>query len=544
MSTGRAAELGSRFFGFHPGVAIQTAAVITVMGGVLLALLIEPAALATPEFIVAASIAVIATVFAFVIGRTDSDLLYVVPILDMLALIVMRQVPDNHIHAIGYLAILPALWLGWSGRLHLAALAVLLSLGLIEIPGVTDSSTLDLEMALRDFLTPAVVLVAAASTYVASRRADASIASLVEQERTTAAALEREKGTSQLLDAILDAVDVGILAYDADGRQIVSNRTVQTHPVIVATGLTPLELEEQGYLLELDRVTPIAPEEGFVTLARAGSEYQNRTVWISAPGTQQHALAASARPLLGPDGSFAGTVVAVEDITTFLEVLADKDALVGSISHELRTPLASIVGYLDLLMDDPAVPDGVRTQLAVIERNTERLQSLVSGLLADARKERHSVTLERDLCDLGALVGDVIERCASAADTAGVQLELDAPAPVMAVVDARRIAQAVDNLIANAIRLSPTGGTVPVAVTTDGSSVRILVSFSGVGVPTDELESLASPFYRATKAGEEFPGIGLGLAVTRGILEAHTGTLSFSTMAGSGTTVTATMPVR
>lgn len=544
MSTGRAAELGARWFGYHPGVAIQVAAVLIVAGGVILALLIDPAALQTPEFTVAATIVAIATVFAFVIGRTNSDLLYVVPVLDMLALIVMRQVPDDHILAIGYLAILPALWLGWSGKLPLAALAVVLSLGMIEIPGVTDSSTLDLEMALRDFLTPAVVLVAAGSTYVASRRTEASIASLVEQERTTAAALEREKATSQLLDAILDAVDVGILAYDAEGAQIVSNRVVKTHPVIVASGLTPLELEEQGHLLELDRVTPIAPEDGFVTLARAGREYRNRTVWIAAPGTRQHALTASARPLYGQDGSFAGTVVAVEDVTTYLEVLADKDALVGSISHELRTPLASMVGYLELLIDDPALPDSARASLEVIERNTERLQTLVSGLLTTARKERRTVALARELCDVSATVADVLQRCASAADTAGVQLELDAPAPVMAVVDGRRIAQAVDNLIANAIRLSPTGETVTAAVTTDGQSVRVLVSYSGVDVPSDELESLASPFYRATQAGEQFPGIGLGLAVTRGILEAHTGTLSFSTVSGSRTTVTATLPVR
>jgi signal transduction histidine kinase len=525
-------------------VAIQVAAVLIVAGGILLALFIDPSPLRTPAFAVAATILAIATVFAFLIGRTESALLYAVPVLDMLALIVMRQVPDDHIHAIGYLAILPALWLGWSGRLPLAALAVILSFGMIELPGITDDAALDLELALRDFLTPSVVLVAAGSTYVASRRTEASIASLVAQERTTAVALEREKRTSQLLDAILDAVDVGILAYDADGKEIVSNRTVQLHPVIVSTGLTPREIEEQGYLLETDRVTPIPPEEGFVTRARRGEEFRNRTVWVSAPGTQQHALNASATPLLGADGSFAGTVVAVEDVTTYLETLAAKDALVSSISHELRTPLASMVGYLELLLDDPDVPEHMRGSLEVIERNTDRLESLVSGLLSDARKERHAVTLERDLCDLAELCREVVDRSAAAAQAAGVRLSIDAPEPVMAIVDRGRISQAVNNLISNALRFSPEGGTASVAVRGDGDRVRMVIRDSGPGVPPDEMEALASPYYRPTATGEKFPGVGLGLTVTKHLIEAHLGTMEFSTTPGPGITVTVTLPVR
>ncbi|GGE98520.1 sensor histidine kinase [Mycetocola zhadangensis] len=544
MSPRRSAELGSPWLGFHPGVVIQVADVLIVAGCVLLALLIDPAVLATPAFAVAITILGIATVFAFLLGRTDSDLLYLVPVLDMLALIVMRQVPDQHIHAIGFLAILPALWLGWSGRPSLAALAVVLSLGLVEIPGVNDHSALTLELALRDFLTPTVVLVAAASTCVAARRTNASIRSLVEQEKTTAASLEREKSTSQLLDRILDTVDTGILSYDANGTQILANRTVQKHPVIEISGLTPLELEQQGYMLEADRVTPVLANDGLISRALRGDEYSNRIIWITVPGAPQHALSVSARPVLGPDRAFAGTVIAIDDVTAYLEAISAKDSFVSSISHEFRTPLASIVGYLELTLDDPAVTDGTRESLEVIERNANRLQQLVSDLLAEAGRERGAVKLERELADVSVLCAEVVERCATAARAAGVHLTVEADEPAMAVIDQRRIAQAVNNLISNALKFSPPGGTATVTVDTDSEWVRIVVQDSGTGVPVDEMKALASPFYRPTQAGEQFPGVGLALVVIKGLIEAHRGTLSFSTTPGPGTTVTVLLPVR
>ncbi|MCP2032046.1 signal transduction histidine kinase [Okibacterium sp. HSC-33S16] len=544
MISGRPAELGSRLFGFHPGVAIQVAAVLIVVCGVALAMVIDPAPLQTPAFGVAMGIFAIATVFAFLLGRTESNLLYAVPVLDMLALIVMRQVPDTHIHALSFLAILPALWLGWSGRLSLTALAVVLSIGMIEIPGVNDQPVVDLELVLRDFLTPSVVLVAASSTYMAARRTDASIRYLIEQERMTAAALEREKSTSQLLDAILDAVDMGVLAYDASGKQILANRTVHEHPVSVSTGLSPMELERQGYMLRADRVTPIPANDGFIFRALQGDEYSNRIMWINAPGSGQHALAASARPLIGPDQKFAGTVIAIDDVTAYLEALSAKDAFVGSISHELRTPLASIVGYLELILDDPDVTEGIRGSLEVIERNADRLRQLVQDLLAEASKGYGAVKLERDLCDLSTLCSEVVERCSGAAESAGVTLALDAPEPVMAVIDRKSIAQVLDTLTSSALRFTPPGGTASLSVRTVEGRVRIVVRDSGVGVPPEEMEALASPFYRPTEVGEQFPGVGLALTVSKALVEAHSGTLAFSATPGLGTTVTVELPVR
>ena len=538
--------VGSRWHGYRPEVAIQLAAVAIVAAAIGLALAIDPEPLQTPAFAIACTMFVVASVLALILGRTGSSWLLVVPILDMAALIVMRQVPEDHVHAIGYLAILPALWLGWSGRGIFAGLAVVLALGLFEVPGFAgnEGGNVDLEHALLNLLTPAVAAVAAASTFVASRRTMASISSLTEQQDATAESLAREKRTSKLLDGILDAVDIGILAYDAAGTPILANRTVQAHPVILSTGLSPLELEQQGHMLQTDRVTPFARDEGPLAQAIDGREYRNRLMWIGAPGTGQHALSASARPFLDTDGAFAGTVIAVEDVTVYLEALSAKDAFVGSVSHDFRTPLASIVGYLELILDEPDVPDGIRDHLQVIERNTDRLQTLVSDLLKEASRQQGTVKLERELNDVGAVCADVVERCQRAANDAGVTLGIEVSGAVTAVIDRRRIGQAVDNLVSNALRFCPPGGTVAVRVVGDRDSVRIAVQDSGVAVPPEEMEALASRFYRSTGVGEQFPGVGLGIAVTKSIIEAHHGSLAFSTSPGPGTTVTVTLPIR
>ena len=545
MRRSTAAVLGTRWFGYRAEVAIQLAAVVIVVVSIAIALVVDTAPLRTVAFAIAISLMIVATVLAAILGRTGSDWLLAVPVLDMIALIVMQQVPEHHVHALSILAILPALWLGLSGRPVFAGLAVLLSLGLVEVAGVGELDSMDLEHALRNFLTPAVVSIAAASTFVASRRAAASIRSLIEQERETAASLAREKRTSELLDAMLDAVDIGILAYDAEGNQILANRSVLSHPVIVNTGLTPLELDQQGYMLQEDRVTSLPDGQGFVTRALRGDEYSNQIIWISAPGTRQHAVAASARPLHDTDGRFAGTVIAIDDVTAYLETIAAKDEFVGSVSHEFRTPLASILGYLELVLEEPErLPDDVRQHLGVVERNADRLQRLVLDLLEAASRKREAVRLQRQSTDVVALCAAVLERCRTAAEKAGVQFALDASGPVIAVIDPKRISQAIDSLVSNAMKFSPFGGQVRLTVSSDGENVTITVTDNGIGVPSEELEAMTSPFYRAGTIGEHFPGVGLALTVTKAIVEEHRGSLSFESTEGRGTTVTVRLAVR
>ncbi|MET4639362.1 ATP-binding protein [Mycetocola sp. 2940] len=539
MTGARSEGLGSRWFGFRPEVAFQLANVLVVLVAILIAALIDPAPLRTTAFAIAIVIFAVATVLSLILGRTGSSWLLVVPVLGMIALIIMRQVPEDHIHALGYMAVFPALWLGWSGRPWFAALAVLLSLGMVEVPGLSAGGHVDLEHALRNFLTPAVVAVAAASTCIASRRTTSIICSLITQEKATADALRREQHTSQMLDAIVDAVDTAVLAFDADGNRILANQKALQHPSILDADPTALEA---GSLFEPDRVTPVPADDGFIARALRGQEFADRIVWVGEPGTRQYAVSASARTLLDAQGRFGGTVVAMNDVTTYLETIAAKDDFVASVSHELRTPLASIVGYLELLEDDDDVPESVRPSLAVIDRNSRRLQRLITDLLATATNPS-APPLHRQSTDISDLCGAVVANLAKSAAAKQVRLRLHAPEPVVAMVDRERVRLAIDNLVANAVKFGP-AGDVDVTVRSGDGTVTVEVADTGIGIPADELSAVTARFYRATTVRQHFPGLGLGLSVSASIVDAHGGTVAVASTERQGTTVTVTLPAR
>jgi signal transduction histidine kinase len=535
--------LEDRWFGYRREVAFQLVTLLVVSIAILISLVVDPTSLRSVAFAIAMGVFGAATVLVFPLGKTDSNVLLLVPVLDMIALIVMRQVPD-HVHAIGYLAILPALWLGWSGRPLFAAVAVVLSLGLIDLPGLNSHGPLDLEHALRNFLTPAVVAVAATSTCLAVRLITTVIQSLQAQEETVAEALRREQHTSKMLDAIVDAVDTSVFAFDADGSQILANRQAQRHPAILESGLSARELETAGLLFRQDRVTPLPADDGIIGRALKGEEYMHRVVWAGAPDGRQYALSASARSLIDESGHVKGTVLAVNDVTSYLQTIAAKDDFVASVSDELRTPLASIVGYLELIEDDPReLPEDIRKHLSVIDRNTQRLESLINDLLATVTEKEQTMALERRSTDLSQLCRETVDAFAKRAHDSRVHLRLHAPDAAVAMADEARLRQLIGNLVSNAIKFAPSG-TVDVCVEPLDDSVVVTVADSGVGVPPDELDAIMSRFYRATTVRERFPGMGLGLSVSKSIVEAHGGAIAIASEEQRGTTVTVTLPLR
>ncbi|SFN36744.1 sensor histidine kinase [Mycetocola miduiensis] len=538
------AERTPRWFGYRADVAFQVAMLLLVAAAIAVSVAFDPAPLQTVASVIAVAIFGTATVLALILGRFDTVWLLVVPVLDMIALIVLRQLPQDHVHAIGYLAILPALWLGWSGRAPFAALAVVLSVGLIELPGLSNTESLDLEHALRNLLVPSVVAIATTSTYLAVRLMRSIIRSLVSLEKRTAEALEQQQRASKLIDAIVDAVDTGVLAFDADGNQLLVNRRAKNHPLVVEAGVASLELEAEGFLYELDRVTPIPAGDGIIGRALQGEEFGDRIAWVGSPDNRQYAVSASARALFDAEGNFAGTVIAMNDVTSYLEIIAAKDDFVASVSHELRTPLAAIVGYLELIEDDEGdVPENVRKHLSVIDRNTQRLQRLITDLLATASEGDQDMKIERRPRDIRQLCEVVLEGFAKTARNSQVRLHLHAPDAAPAMVDEARMRQAIGNLVSNSIKFSP-AGTVDVTVSAVDGSVVVSIADTGVGVPAGELEAIMSRFYRATTVREHFPGMGLGLSVSRAIIEAHDGSIDILSEDERGTTVTVTLPAQ
>ena len=245
-------------------------------------------------------------------------------------------------------------------------------------------------------------------------------------------------------------------------------------------------------------------------------------------------------------GRAVGYLLVAIDETRTIEAARMKDEFVGMISHELRTPLSSILGYLDLLRDDPAHPlsDEQLQFLGVAERNARRLLRLVGDLLFTAQAESGQFPLDVQPIDLAPLVRASIDSARPSAEAAGVELVAEVPAaPVRVVADPVRIGQAVDNLVANAIKFTRRDGHIVVGLGVDDSAATISVRDTGIGIPPDEVDRLFTRFFRArTATHNAIPGVGLGLNITKAIVTAHGGWMDVTSTEGVGTEFRIALP--
>jgi PAS domain S-box-containing protein len=228
------------------------------------------------------------------------------------------------------------------------------------------------------------------------------------------------------------------------------------------------------------------------------------------------------------------------------ELDALKDEFLALVSHELRTPLTSIVGYLEYLVDGKVgdLSDEQLGMLRVIERNADRLTRLVSDLLLVAQVDAGKLALEESEVDLVVLAGHCVEAARPAAARKGVELALDAgPVPVLRA-DPARLAQLLDNLLANAVKFTPAGGRVEVAVRAGERTALVDVADTGPGISPEEQQYLFDRFYRTERAARDaVPGSGLGLAIAKALAEAHEGTLSVASELGRGARFTIELPL-
>jgi signal transduction histidine kinase len=221
-----------------------------------------------------------------------------------------------------------------------------------------------------------------------------------------------------------------------------------------------------------------------------------------------------------------------------------KDELVQNVSHELRTPLTFIKGYVELLLETDMGPltSGQRDSLRIVADKTNALSRLVSDIIYLQQIERESLQLSKqDMCQMARLA---LQSCEIAAMNAGVSLRLDGPDELPpTLVDRDRINQVFDNLLGNAIKFSPRGGTITIHVEAVGDMVQLTVADTGVGIPADKLEKVFDRFYQVDgSATRRYGGAGLGLAIVRRIIEAHGGRIWVESELGHGSSFKFTLP--
>jgi PAS domain S-box-containing protein len=221
-----------------------------------------------------------------------------------------------------------------------------------------------------------------------------------------------------------------------------------------------------------------------------------------------------------------------------------KDEIVSVVSHDLRTPLTSIIGYLDLVLEQH--PDDEEGRfLAVARRNADRLLKIVTDLLLISRAQSRRLQLDLGTVDLLRLAAETAQGLEPRASAGGVRIAVTGK-PVSIVADEARLAEVLENLISNAVKFTPRDGRVEVRLgPADGGGAVLEVADTGIGIPEDEQQYLFEQFFRASTAGgQSTEGAGLGLAICKAVVDAHGGEIEVDSEPERGTTFRVLLPAR
>jgi signal transduction histidine kinase len=225
-----------------------------------------------------------------------------------------------------------------------------------------------------------------------------------------------------------------------------------------------------------------------------------------------------------------------------------KSEILGKVAHDLKNPLGVITGRTEMMADfldaDPVSADKVRSQVQHIRQSADRLIGMVDTLLADAMADALNISIRREPIDVTALVQEVIEASRPLLDKKEQRIEVDAPEYVAVSGDPDRLREAIDNLVSNAIKYSPIGGSIRIWAGRSGDDTVIRVSDNGPGLSPEDMGRLFGRFQRLSAkptAGES--STGLGLSIVKRIVELHGGQITAESLGpGSGTTFTIALP--
>ncbi|HUH15234.1 MAG TPA: response regulator, partial [Gaiellaceae bacterium] len=360
---------------------------------------------------------------------------------------------------------------------------------------------------------------------------------LADQAAVALANAVSRRATSRLAQinrTVLDAATDGIRMVDPDGHTVLTNAAMER----MASG--PLELADEGTIWErtealADRTTDPDGYRARIEEIRADPEREALDEYrIVDVGRWFQRYTA---PVRDSDGAVIGRVFILRDVTPEREAEQLKSDLMATVSHELRTPLASIVGFSELLSRGEIDSATGRRYLETIHAEARRLTALINDFLDLQRIESGGLRIELQPLDLAELLREKVELFSGQSAEHRIELRLPDDEPLEALGDPDRIAQVTGNLLSNAIKYSPEGGTVVVSATRAPDAVRVSVRDEGLGIPAAQQRKIFDRFFRVDSSDtRRIGGTGLGLALSREIVEAHGGRIGFDSVEGQGST--------
>jgi signal transduction histidine kinase/CheY-like chemotaxis protein len=370
------------------------------------------------------------------------------------------------------------------------------------------------------------------------------------------------------LNLILENIGDGVVVADSAGHLILSNPMAEQLLGPSALMGRPLHWGEEHGFFRVDRRTPLASEEMPLARALAGDSLDEAEMFVKTPHAPHGTyISVSARPLRNERGRVRGGVIAFRDVSERkrIEVLIEaqaselsrakeraeqesryKSRFLASMSHELRTPLNAIIGFSELL--DQEIFGSLTTRqkeyVGYVVQSGRHLLALVNDILDLSKIEAGRMELSREwvapLRAIDAVHGSVLPLV----QKQGVSLDLELPAELPELyVDEMRLRQILYNLLSNGIKFTPAGGRVSLRVALSGDKLCVEVADTGVGIRAEDLPRLFREFERVEETGRsKTEGTGLGLALTKRLVELHGGTIRVESKPSAGSKFTVELP--
>ncbi len=346
------------------------------------------------------------------------------------------------------------------------------------------------------------------------------------------------------MDASLNAIADGLIIYSEAGEIVRMNpaadrmlgfTTEERHATMTERWASRFAFTPDGQ--------PLAPEEIPAKLAQQGKVVREKILYYSLPDGSQLWMSVSAASVCLPDGRHIGEVVTFTDLTQLHALQEQQKALLQMISHDLRAPLAVIKGHEQVaisMLEEQGVNGVIQQSLAAIDRSVTRMDAMIQDLVDVARWEGGQLELKREAVALPRYLDELLPRGSLVMEMPRIRVEMPADLPPVCA-DAARLERILVNLLSNALKYSDPGTPVLVRARRINAEVEVSVTDQGLGIAPEDLPHLFERFYRAQ--GTKAEGIGLGLYITKQLVEAHGGQIRVESEVGKGSTFYFTLPV-
>lgn len=342
--------------------------------------------------------------------------------------------------------------------------------------------------------------------------------------------LETEKNRMEI---ILHHMTDGVAAFDTAGKIMVLNR--------VGRKLLGLRGKPENYPEFNEIFSMVEPK---VTLSEMLYMRERGAVERTYEMNHLH-VHAWLTTFRGERAGIGGILAVLQDVTKQEALENSRREFVSNVSHELKTPLTTIESYVETILDSEPDPDTQKRFLGVVLQEAERMSRLVKDLLALSNLDSHKNKLHKEPLSLKELITEVVEQLSLSAQKSGHKLVYTATTKMPEILgDRDRLGQVLKNVVSNALKYTPEGGSVMVYSGALNREVYIKVIDTGIGIPQEDLPRIFERFYRVDKArSRDMGGTGLGLAIAKEIMEAHGGSINIRSEVGVGTEVMLKLPV-